>query len=164
MEWSEVCDDEVLQDLPYKVELNEWGKIVMSPASNKHGFIQTIIAFLLMQIKKRGNVLTECSIQTSKGVKVADVVWGSDEFFLANGLDTPYRVSPEICVEIVSPSNTSEEMNEKKELYFARGTKEVWFCDEKGKVRFYGYGGEMPKSEIFDTFPSQVVTDFPYGK
>ena len=37
MKWDEVCKDTLLQDLPYKVELNEWGNIVLSPASNRHG-------------------------------------------------------------------------------------------------------------------------------
>jgi hypothetical protein len=35
MEWIEVLADPVLRDLPYKIELNEYGKIVMSPASNQ---------------------------------------------------------------------------------------------------------------------------------
>ena len=161
MKWPEVCDDKVLQDLPYKIELNEWGQVVMSPASNRHGLVQTIIAFMLMQLKKGGSVLTECSIQTSKGTKVADVVWGSDEFFVANQLDTPYQVSPDVCVEIISPSNTSDEMDEKKDLYFARGAKEVWFCDEEGNVKFYSYSGEIPQSNIFETFPRQVIMELP---
>ncbi len=31
MTWEEVCDDPRLQDLPYKIELNQWGNIEMSP-------------------------------------------------------------------------------------------------------------------------------------
>lgn len=34
MKWQEVCEDKALQDLPYKIELNRWGQIVMSPAKN----------------------------------------------------------------------------------------------------------------------------------
>ncbi|MTW20689.1 hypothetical protein [Allochromatium palmeri] len=30
MEWSQVLEDSVLKDLPYKIELNEDGHIVMS--------------------------------------------------------------------------------------------------------------------------------------
>lgn len=33
MEWSKVCEDKILQNLPYKIELSEWGNIVMSPVS-----------------------------------------------------------------------------------------------------------------------------------
>jgi len=35
MQWQDVINDKSLQDLPYKIELNEHGNIVMSPASNK---------------------------------------------------------------------------------------------------------------------------------
>ena len=37
MNWQEVCEDRSLQDLPFKIELNEYGQIVMSPASNEQG-------------------------------------------------------------------------------------------------------------------------------
>ena len=30
MQWAEVLQDPSLQDLPYKIELNEWGQVVMS--------------------------------------------------------------------------------------------------------------------------------------
>ncbi len=33
MKWQDVLLDKTLQDLPYKIELNEYGKIEMSPAS-----------------------------------------------------------------------------------------------------------------------------------
>jgi len=34
MDWTSVITDSTLSELPFKMELNEWGKIVMSPASN----------------------------------------------------------------------------------------------------------------------------------
>ena len=34
MDWLEVCQNKALQDLPFKIELNEWGQITMTPASN----------------------------------------------------------------------------------------------------------------------------------
>ena len=80
MDWSEVCKERVLQDLPYKIELNEWGNIVMTPASNRHGSIQSRIAFLVMSLMEQGTVLSECSIDTPRGVKVADVAWASRAF------------------------------------------------------------------------------------
>ena len=87
MQWSEVLNDPSLKNLPYKIELNEYGQIVMSPASNKHGFLQAEIAFFLRN-NRQGKVLIECSIETSKSVKVADVAWGTTDFFQRNGIDT----------------------------------------------------------------------------
>ncbi len=48
----------------------------MSPASNIHGHIQFEIGATIKEAKKRrGKLIIECSIQTSQGVKVADVRW-----------------------------------------------------------------------------------------
>ncbi|MDE2829499.1 MAG: Uma2 family endonuclease [Gemmatimonadota bacterium] len=161
MKWSEVIAHKELSNLPFKVELNEWGNIVMSPASNRHGYIQTQLVLELNQQKQSGTVFTECSVETSKGVKVADVVWGSSVFFLENGLDTPYQVAPEVCIEIRSPSNTRNEMQEKKDLYLAKGAEEVWVCDEDGLMVFYNARGEIQRSNQFPEFPTTLALDFP---
>ena len=159
MEWTQVCADKALQDLPYKIELNEWGNITMSPASNKHGHLQTLIAFRLMSMKKAGKVLTECSVQTNKGIKVADVSWCSDAFYKTNKLDTPYLQAPELCIEIKSPSNTDEEMLEKRDLYFSKEGKEFWICDDDGKVKFYDAKGETEHSLLFPEFTNKIEID-----
>ena len=149
MKWSEVIADRELQNLPYKIELNEWGNIVMSPASNRHSFLQMAIAMLLAEQKDDGHTFNECSIETSKGVKVADVIWGSMAFFQKHKLDTPYTVAPELCIEIISPSNSMNEMVEKKDLYLAKGAWEVWVCRESGRVVFFGNQGELSTSFRF---------------
>jgi len=51
MQWSDVLNDKSLSNLPYKIELNEYGQIVMSPASNQHGFLQVEIAFFYAATK-----------------------------------------------------------------------------------------------------------------
>ena len=147
MEWSQVINNPFLRDLPFKIELNKWGKILMTPASNSHGHIQFEVGAKIRDGKQgQGKVITECSIQTSQGVKVADVAWISDEFFARYGYDTPYKRAPEICVEIVSPSNSKGEMEEKIELYLAKGAREVWIVREKGGTEFYSYDGRIEKS------------------
>ncbi|WP_446009536.1 Uma2 family endonuclease [Candidatus Electrothrix sp.] len=104
MEWAQLINNPFLKDLPFKIELNKWGKILMSPASNSHGHIQFEIGAKIKEGKKgQGKVITECSIQTSQGVKVADVAWISDEFFAQYGYDTPYKRAPEISIP--SPIN-----------------------------------------------------------
>lgn len=52
MQWSEVLNDISLANLAYKIELNQDGKIVMSPASNHHRLLQVEIAFFYVQINK----------------------------------------------------------------------------------------------------------------
>lgn len=70
MEWNQVLEHPSLQNIPFKVELNEWGKIVMTPASNLHGNLQVKIAMKLIQLLNEGEVSAEVSIQTSKNAKV----------------------------------------------------------------------------------------------
>nr|VFJ63476.1 MAG: Putative restriction endonuclease [Candidatus Kentron sp. FW] len=159
MLWSEVCHDQTLQNLPYKIELNEWGNIVMSPASNRHGNIQTKIAFHLMTLMESGTVLTESSIMTPKGVKVADVVWASAAFLEKYRWETPYPNAPEVCVEVKSPSNTEGEMEEKRRIYLSQGAREYWLCDEEGDLSFYDRKGRLEKSGLFPEMPARIAMD-----
>jgi Uma2 family endonuclease len=114
MNWQAICDNPSFQNIPFKFETNRWGKIVMSPASNRHSRYQGLIAKLLDRLLADGEAIPECSIQTADGVKVADVVWASAEFLQRHGIANPYPEAPEIVIEILSPSNTLAEMEEAK--------------------------------------------------
>lgn len=162
MEWQDLINDPSLNDLPFKIELNEKGKIEMSPATNRHGRMQGKVHSLIMQLCSMGELYLECSIQTSKGVKVADVAWASNEFFAKYGETTPLPVAPEICVEILSPSNTTNEMNEKIDLYLAKGAHEVWLCDENGTLSIHTHEGQIKVSRIVNDFPQNILEACPY--
>ncbi len=73
MNWFEVCRDRRLADLPYKIELDKWGKIIMSPATRNHSRLQGRILRLLNQLLSQGEALPECAVNTAEGTKVADV-------------------------------------------------------------------------------------------
>ena len=147
MEWAEVINNPLLQNLPFKIELNRFGKILMTPASNQHGRIQGRMAANLVNGLPDGEVITECSIQTSKGVKVADVAWASNEFIRLFAYETPYPKAPEICIEIVSPSNFKAEITGKVELYLTKGAhQEVWVIYEDGRITTYSHIGEIEQS------------------
>jgi len=157
MKWQEVIEHPSLQDLPFKIELNEYGKIEMSPASNRHGRLQSKINLLLFEYGENGEVYIECSIDTRKGVKVADVAWSSPDFFTQYGEMTPLPVAPEICVEILSPSNSEREMSEKIDLYLAKGANEVWLCDDEGNLTIYAPQGRIEASRLFPNFPNNIL-------
>lgn len=148
MEWTDVINDPCLRDLPYKIELNRWGNIEMSPASNRHGIYQAHLSSLLLKQMPSGEVISECSVQTAEGVKVPDVAWCSIEFLQRHGFETPYSESPELCVEIVSPSNSKWEMLEKIQIYLAAGAVEVWLVSEEGKIEFYDHSGQIGQSSF----------------
>lgn len=132
--WADVMANPFLKDLPFKIELNKWGRIEMSPASNENGRIQYNIGKELDQ-RPGGSVVVECSIATSDGVRVADVAWVSDARLAGFGNATPYPQAPEICVEVMSPSNTWGEMHMKAGLYLQAGAEEVWIEAPDGERR-----------------------------
>jgi Uma2 family endonuclease len=76
--------------------------------------------------KPGGRIVIECSIKTSDGVRVADVTWISDQRLAEFGDVTPFPKAPELCVEIMSPSNTWADMHMKASLYLEAGASEVW--------------------------------------
>ena len=156
MQWKEVCDNKHLQDLPFKIELNKWGQIVMSPVKIKHSFYQGRIQRLLESLTDAGEVMPECAIDTTDGVKVADVVWCSAERFNRIEDEVSASIAPEICVEVKSSSNTSEEMSFKRQLYFEAQASEVWLCNEQGKISFYNQSGPLEKSLLVPDFPTQI--------
>jgi len=143
MNWQDVCEDKNLADLPYKVELNRWGQIVMSPADYQHSSFQGEIIRLLNQHLPHGRAIPECAVDTVENTKVPDVVWLSPERQAQVRGHASCPIAPEICVEILSPSNSmgamlgSAAQPGKKELYFQAGALEFWLCDDKGQMRFF---------------------------
>lgn len=159
MNWQEVCEHPDLQNLPFKIELNEKGNIVMSPTKVYHSVFQGELAALLKAHRHEGKVLTECAIWTHRGTKVSDVAWASIITFQRIKHDVECSVAPEVCIEVLSSSNTGEEIADKRSLYFAQGAKEVWICDQDGTVTFYVPGAQVEASELFPAFPANIAYD-----
>ncbi|MCL5406434.1 MAG: Uma2 family endonuclease, partial [Deltaproteobacteria bacterium] len=102
---SEVVEHPSLKDLPFKIETNQWGEIVMTPGTVRHAEYQGLIIEWLVKLKSSGRIFVESGIRTSEGVKVADVAWGSAEFVKRNREEVPYfSESPDIVVEVKSAS------------------------------------------------------------
>jgi len=148
LRWAEVCSDASLENLPYKIELNAWGKIEMSPASYRHGLLQGAVAVELGRQLPGGCVIAECPVMTEIGVRVPDVAWASDAFVRGNGETTPCPTAPEICVEIRSPANTDAEISAKTRAYITAGAHEVWVVDESGAIRYFDSAGEKRASKF----------------
>lgn len=156
MEWSEVIDNPVLKDLPFKIELNKFGKLLMNPASNKHGLMQGKLSRLVGNKYPSGQIITECSIQTTEGVKVADVAWASDAFIEEWGTVTPFPRAPELCIEIVSPSNSREEMRIKTALYLEAGAQEVWIVYLDSHLEIFTATGPVDSSAFSEGISDQL--------
>lgn len=156
MEWSEVIAHPSLRDLPFKIELDENGKIIMTPVKIRHSAYAMNIGSLIQQMRTDGQALVECAIKTKKGTKVADVAWASSVRFKKIVSETDASIAPEVCVEVLSKSNTDKEMREKSKLYFERGAHEVWTCSEDGAMRFFNPKRELKASQLFPDFPNKI--------
>jgi Uma2 family endonuclease len=140
--WAELLADtslgRELARIQGRIETDRHGHIIMFPPPGySHGSYQLEIGSLLKSMLPHGRAVTECPISTADGVKAAAVAWISKTRLEAIGENICLTKAREICVEVLSPDNTRVEMAEKKTLYFAAGSEEVWFCDQTGKMTFY---------------------------
>ncbi len=160
MEWREVVENPSLKDLPFKIETNEWGKFMMTPASYAQGKYQSRINGWFERNGEGHRASVECPIQTSRGTRVADVAWAGTAFHKKHGVrELVLPESPELIVEIESPANSFAESEEKKLLYFEAGAAEFWLCNKDGDMRFFNRQGEIVKSEMFPDFPTHIDID-----
>jgi Uma2 family endonuclease len=158
LQWADICADPRLQDLPFKVETNRFNQIVMSPASSWHGGFEYEIGKQIELRLSGGRVIVECAINTSDGVRVADVAWISKTRLQPHKRAYSLPVAPEICVEVLSESNSREQMIGKMQLYFAAGAQEVWLCTADGEMEFFHYSqtGSIEGSRLCPGFPKNI--------
>jgi Uma2 family endonuclease len=155
--WQELVDDPELARWPGRVETDRLGRIIVSliPALS-HSFRQGDIFRALCDLLP-GEALFACPLVTLDGVKVIDVVWIGPEYAARLEAQNPVALerAPEICVEVLSPSNSKPEMEEKRALYFEAGAQEVWICGLDGKMEFYT-ADLSAASRLCPMFPGQL--------
>ncbi len=158
--WEALCEDPAFADLPYKVETNERGQLLLSPAGTPHSLWQAYVTYMLFvatdAARLGGKVLTEAALLTSQGVKVPDVAWVSDAAWNARSNPSLLTHAPDICIEVMSPSNTADEMRAKTALYFGCGAREVWILATTGRMAFFDANGERSASSILPDFAAQI--------
>jgi Uma2 family endonuclease len=143
--YRRMCDDPYFANIPGKLELDTWGRIIMSPASTYHGTLQGRLAQRLAPLG--GEPLVEVSIATTAGAFVPDVAWASEDFYARHGKETPLTRAPELCIEVASPSNSLKELNEKVAAYLATGAIEAWIVfPQSRRFEFYSARGRIEQS------------------
>ncbi len=98
----------------------------------------------------------ETAVSTSDNVKVPDVIWATRDFFRQYDDAFELPIAPDICVEVLSPTNRSAEIDQKRQLYFESGAKEVWICGLLGEMTFYTPNGQVERSVMCPEFPVRV--------
>src|SRR5207237_5665262 len=118
--WDELCRDPSLRNLPYKIELNAWGKIEMTPLTVRRSLLMAHIGCELHKLSG-GVALMSCGVLTPTGVSVADCAWASQELMAVYENAMLFERAPDICVEVGTPDG---EVEVNGNLY--AGAKDVW--------------------------------------
>jgi Uma2 family endonuclease len=141
--WQALCADPTFEDIAGKIELTEWGEILMSPVGKSHGLAAMRVAETLKKALG-GHTMAEVGIATSIGVRAPDVAWCSETYLAAHPEEMPLSRAPEICVEIASASNALPKLREKAMAYIEAGAIEAWIVHPKSRqVEIYGPAGRM---------------------
>lgn len=140
-------------DVPCKIETDAQGDVVKEPPpSFHHKAFQWRIRQLLARALP-GVATTEFPVATQEGTKLPDVVWITGEAWDQTMEDETSLPVPRICVEVLSSSNSTDEMREKRRLYFDIGVEEVWICDRQGYIRVFSAAGRVDTSRFVADIP-----------
>jgi Uma2 family endonuclease len=138
-------------------EMDQYGELFLSPRpTNRHQRIAFNIG-RQMEDQLNGASATAVAINTRIGVRAPDVCWTAAG---TNYEQDPAPRAPEICVEVVSPSNTEKWLLEKAAAYLEAGGREVVIVELDGRIRYFDSSGERPSS----AFGLQLVMPTLQGK
>lgn len=132
---DEMFDEMVDEDT--KAELIDGVMIVHSPASLRHdnvaGFLRSLMRFYAAD-KSLGSVLgPDGLVRIKKGRRIGADIFFLDKDRVPTPLPKEYKGVPDLFVEVLSPSNRDEDLEEKRPLYREAGVKEIWFVDPEGR-------------------------------
>jgi len=119
------------------IELHHGEVIVMPPPKRGHQRIQDRIMMLLKRlVGDTGVVQMEMAFRPTPEHEVwqADVACVSVERDTATGDDEYLMGSPELVVEVLSPSNTMDEILERQDICLANGCVSFWTVDPKRQI------------------------------
>jgi Uma2 family endonuclease len=132
-------DLERLPDDANKYEVSEGELIVMAPPKSRHSLVASRIFELLLdgirQIR-RGRVVAEAGYILSREpltVRQPDISVLLNERIKATDEDGYFEGAPELAVEVVSPSDSAQDLETKVEQYLRHGAKTVWIVYPKQK-------------------------------
>ncbi len=146
-----------LPDNGKRYELDRGRLIVMPPPKREHGLIAMEIGRLIANYVKANNlgiVSTEIGYQLSEN---PDTVRAPDVSFTSKARVVPAkgeydRVAPDLAIEVISPSNTQDEIQQKVIQYFRAGTRLVWaFFPKSRSVYVYRSAHEVTILGVEDT-------------
>lgn len=114
----------------------------MSPTGITHGILCNEIGAEVRSFVKSNDLGFVCGAETGFIVEHnPDTVIAADVAFITHErlatVENPDKFAPfapDLAVEVLSPSNTTREINEKIALYFAAGSRAVWVFNPKRRT------------------------------
>jgi len=142
----------------------------MSPAGGEHGAIIFNLSILLGQYIKANNLGQGFGAETGfklasnpDTVRAADIAFVRRERIPATGIPKNFwQIAPDLAVEVLSPGDTLEEVEEKVEDWLSAGTRAVWIVSPKRRsVTVYRSMTDVTRlSEADDLDGGDVVPGF----
>jgi len=131
---EEVFDDLVDEDT--KAELIDGVMIVHSPAVLEHEDLCSFLGGLMgfyADVKELGKVIASGNgiVHLATCRRVAPDIFFIRQERVPVPLPKEFDGAPDLVVEILSPSNRSDDLNDKRAAYREAGVGEIWFVDEE---------------------------------
>ena len=139
-----------------RYELHHGELVFVSYPTNEHRYIQTQILLILTRTCMGWFVTVEFAFRPLPEYEVwaADVAMVPKQRFRASPRKGWLEGSPDLVIEVLSPSNTQLELNDRERICFQGGCREFWIVDPRlqiirvsspdGGVNTYRIGDEIP--------------------
>jgi Uma2 family endonuclease len=117
---------------PFYHELHNGEVVQVGRPKMKHFLIQYLLHRLLGAVAGDAGIVTiEIAFRAlpEYEYRVADVAFISQKRWEQLDPDDYFRGAPDLVIEVLSPSNTASEMNEKEKLCLENGAREFWVVD-----------------------------------
>lgn len=140
----QIWNEEALAALPgdgYNVEVID-GRLVMSPENApEHGELCARIFLSLGEYVRRCHLGAVWDSGTgfwmhNRNCRAPDISFPAKERLagLSHPLTRFFEGAPDLAIELLSPSNTRDEMRSRLDDYFRSGTRLAWIVDPKRKI------------------------------
>jgi Uma2 family endonuclease len=148
-----------------------WGQVVtLTRPKMRHTKLQYRLVELLRPMAgSHGIVAAEVPFRAlpEYDLRGADVAFVSQLRWDATADDDNLRGSPELVIEVLSPSNTKAEIQEKAALYLSTGALEFWVVNPKSKTVsvtrpgaasiVYATGDSIPIALLASELPVEAI-------
>jgi len=148
----------------FRYELRNGEIIEMPPPKPRHWSLQQKLADLLKRsVGEKGVVGTELGFALSPAnYRITDVVFISKDRWIAADQNEDFQGAPDLAIEVLSPSNTALEMNEKRQLCLQHGSREFWMVDPNARqVEVFTADGRWTVFNTGDKIPLFFAPEAP---